>query len=81
MAKLKKYTLQHNKKTTKWDLTENSSGGVLKSFTKKENATAGGVLKKLVSDEGSSVRIRKTNGQIQEERTYPRAKDPRKSKG
>jgi hypothetical protein len=28
-----------------------------------------------------SVKIHKTNGQIQEERTYPRSADPRKSKG
>ena len=28
-----------------------------------------------------SVRIHKTNGQIGEERTYPRAADPRKAKG
>jgi Uncharacterized protein conserved in bacteria (DUF2188) len=28
-----------------------------------------------------SVRIHKVNGQIQEERTYPRRADPRRSKG
>ena len=28
-----------------------------------------------------SVRIHKTDGKIQEERTYPRAADPRRSKG
>jgi hypothetical protein len=28
-----------------------------------------------------SVRIHKENGQIQEERTYPRSADPRRSKG
>lgn len=28
-----------------------------------------------------SVRIHKENGRIQEERTYPRSADPRKSKG
>lgn len=28
-----------------------------------------------------SVRIHKVNGRIQEERTYPRAADPRRSKG
>ncbi len=28
-----------------------------------------------------SVRIHKENGQIQEERTYPRSKDPRGTKG
>jgi hypothetical protein len=29
----------------------------------------------------TSVRIHKVNGRIQEERTYPRAADPKKSKG
>lgn len=29
----------------------------------------------------TSLRIHKANGQIQEERTYPRSADPKKSKG
>ncbi len=29
----------------------------------------------------SSVKIHKTDGKIQEERTYPRSSDPRKTKG
>jgi hypothetical protein len=29
----------------------------------------------------TSVRIHKANGQIQEERTYPRSADPKQSKG
>lgn len=33
------------------------------------------------SSEPTSVRIHKANGQIQEERTYPRSADPRGSKG
>lgn len=33
------------------------------------------------SDEAVSVRIHKEDGSIQEERTYPRAADPRRSKG
>jgi hypothetical protein len=33
------------------------------------------------SSEPVSVRIHKTDGRIQEERTYPRAADPRSSKG
>jgi hypothetical protein len=33
------------------------------------------------SREPVSVRIHKTDGKIQEERTYPRAADPRSSKG
>lgn len=32
-------------------------------------------------DEAVSVRIHKEDGSIQEERTYPRAADPRRSKG
>lgn len=33
------------------------------------------------TDEPVSVRIHKENGRIQEERTYPRSADPKKSKG
>jgi len=43
-------------------------------------ATKGGVLEKTVGGKGS-IRIRKRNGKIQEERTYPRSADPRGSKG
>ena len=34
-----------------------------------------------LSNTGSSLKIHKINGQIQEERTYPRSADPKKSKG
>ncbi len=33
------------------------------------------------SKEPSSVKIHKTDGKIQEERTYPKSKDPKESKG
>jgi hypothetical protein len=33
------------------------------------------------SGQGMSVRIHKADGKIDEERTYPRASDPRRSKG
>jgi hypothetical protein len=45
----------------------------------KADATARGVLKKAVGGVGT-VRIHKENNRIQEERTYPRSRDP-KSKG
>ena len=35
----------------------------------------------LKSNEGGSLKIHKTNGRIQEERTYPKANDPSESKG
>jgi hypothetical protein len=38
------------------------------------------VLERAVGKTGS-VKIKKRNGKIQEERTYPRSADPRASKG
>ena len=39
------------------------------------------VAKKARRSRGTSLRIHKRNGQIQEERTYPQAADPVSSKG
>jgi Uncharacterized protein conserved in bacteria (DUF2188) len=49
---------------------------MVKTFASKAAATKGGVLEKAVSGMGP-VRIRKRDGKIQEERTYPRSMDPR----
>jgi hypothetical protein len=76
MANLPRFTLSHNDKTKKWDLKKEGSGDVVKSFATKAKATKGGVLEKAVGGRGS-VRIKKRNGKIQEERTYPRSADPR----
>jgi hypothetical protein len=80
MAKLPRFSLSQNEKTKKWELNTEGSGAVVKTFARKAAATKGGVLEKAVSGMGS-VRIRKRNGKIQEERTYPRSMDPRGSKG
>jgi hypothetical protein len=80
MAKLPRFSLSKNEKTKKWELKKEGSGAVVKTFASKAAATKGGVLEKAVSGMGS-VRIRKRNGKIQEERTYPRSMDPRGSKG
>jgi Uncharacterized protein conserved in bacteria (DUF2188) len=76
MAKLPRYSLAHNDKSKKWELKHEVTGGVVKTFTSKAKATKGGVLAKAVGGRGS-VRIRKRNGKIQEERTFPRSADPR----
>jgi hypothetical protein len=81
MAKLPKYTLKHNDKKGKWDLAKDGSGQVVHSFNKKETATKGGVLKRTVGPAGGSVKIQTKEGDYQEERTYPRSKDPKRSKG
>jgi hypothetical protein len=80
MAKLAKYTLSHNAKTKRWVLTNDSTGQTVKSFASKAGATKGGVLERAVGKSGS-VKIKKRNGRVQEERTYPRRRDPRAFKG
>jgi len=79
MAKLPKYTLTHNEKKDRWDLTQDKTDKTVKSFGTKAEATAGGVLQKAVGE--GSVKIQKMDGKFQEERTYPGSKDPKTSKG
>lgn len=78
--KLPKYTLDYNKKEDSWDLTNRTTKEVVKSFDTKDDATAGGALKNAIGGEGS-VQIKKMDGTIQEERTFPRSADPKQSKG
>ena len=80
MAKLAKYTLSHDAKTKRWVLREDKTGKKVRSIANKAAATKGGVLARTVKNWGS-VKIKKRNGRIQEERTYPRSADPRGSRG
>jgi hypothetical protein len=81
MAKLPKFTLTHNEKKDRWDLTKDGASRPAASFDTKSDATKGGALEKAVGKDGGSVKIQKVDGQFQEERTYPRAADPKKSPG
>lgn len=81
MAKLPKFTLELNEKTDRWELQKDKSGTVIRTFATKENATSRGVLKRSVGPEGGSVKIQKADGDYQEERTFPKSKDPSSSKG
>jgi hypothetical protein len=76
MARLPKFSLSHNEQRNKWELKREGTGEVIKRFKTKAAATKGGVLEKAVGKMGS-VKIKKRNGKIQEERTYPRSMDPR----
>jgi hypothetical protein len=80
MAKLPRYSLAHDDTKKRWVLKHEGTGQVVKTFATKAAATKGGILERAVSGKGS-VRIRKRNGKIQEERTYPRSADPGSSKG
>jgi uncharacterized protein DUF2188 len=81
MARLPKFTLSHDQKRDDWKLQGDASNRVVKRFGTKADATAGGVLKKAVGSDGGSVRIEKLRGGYQKERTFPRSRDPRRSKG
>lgn len=81
MAKLPKYTLSHDKKKDEWKLTNDKTDKVVKTFENKSDATAGGVLKNILGDDGGSVKIKKMDNKFQEERTYPKEDDPTESKG
>lgn len=79
--KLPKYTLTYDEKKSDWKLQQDKTHKTVKTFNTKEAATSGGVLRKAVGKEGGSVKIQKTDGHFQEERTYPKNADPKKSKG
>lgn len=81
MTKLPKYTLDFNEKKDKWELTNDKTNKIVKSFKNKGDAIAGGVLREILGEDGGSVKIQKENGKIQEERTYPKSKDPAESEG
>jgi len=80
MARLPKFTLAYDKSQDVWQL-RNGSKQVVESFGTKTEALKGGVLEKSMGSVGGSVQIRKQDGTIQEERTYPSSADPKKSPG
>lgn len=82
MGKLPKYTLAFDHKKDDWKLQNDKSNRIIKHFSTKERATKGGVLNRALGQSGGSVKIEyKEKSGYQEERTFPRSADPRKSKG
>jgi hypothetical protein len=80
-GKLPSYHLTRDKKRGGWQLEKDGSDRARARFDTKAEALKGGTLAGAVGKEGGSVKIHKQNGRIQQERTYPRSKDPRSSKG
>ena len=81
MSKLPKFSLTKDTKRNDWKLVDDQTDMVKKRFDTKAEATQGGMLKKALGPTGGSVRIKKENGRIQEERTFPRKEDPKSSPG
>jgi hypothetical protein len=67
------------KKDTGW-VAESGGQTVAKAPTKEAAVKKTAAVAKA-SPEAVTVKIHKTDGRIQEERTYPRSADPKKSKG
>jgi hypothetical protein len=80
-ARLRKVTLWRNTATKQWILTVDGRRRTIGSFVTKEAATRSGTLKRALGRRGGSVRIRAADGRFQEERTLPRSRDPRRSRG
>ena len=81
MPRLPTYTLSFDRTKNDWKLEHDASDRIVRRFETKEDATARGVLKSAVGGNGGSVRIEKKQGGYDEERTFPRNRDPRKSPG
>lgn len=79
--KLPKFTLDFDKKRENWRLTNDATDKVVKTFRTKEEVTKGGALEMAVGAGGGSVKVKTQDDKYQEERTYPRSADPKKSPG
>ncbi len=78
---LPRYHLTRDQAKGDWKLQKEGAERATRRFETKSEATAGGVLESAVGEAGGSVRIHLENGRIQEERTYPRSRDPKESPG
>jgi len=70
MGSSRRFTLTHNETTNTWDLKNDDSDKLVRSFDTKEAATRAGVLEKALGKKGGSVTIRKKGGVFEEERRY-----------
>lgn len=81
MENLTPFTLSFDQQKEDWALRNDNTGRTVRRFDTKDDATKGGALKDAIGSQGGSVRIHKVNGRYDEERTFPRSRDPRSSKG
>lgn len=81
MTKLPKYTLSFDQQKQDWKLQKDGADRATKRFDTKADATAGGALSDAIGKGGGSVRIEKKHGGYEEERTFPRSRDPKETPG
>jgi hypothetical protein len=73
------YHITFDKDKSIWQLKKEGGARSLKKAETKSGIMT--IMKDYMSNKKGSVKIHKKDGKIQEERTYPRSADPRKSKG
>jgi hypothetical protein len=78
MPRRKTYTVSKSKDGG-WEATESGGGVVATGDRKREIVRA--AAKMARQQDSASLRIQRADGRIQEERTYPRRSDPRRTKG
>lgn len=70
----------HIKKTEKlWELVKEGAQRASKAASTKAEITE--IASEFLQGKTASLKIHKEDGTIQEERTFPRSADPRKTKG
>jgi hypothetical protein len=74
---LDRYDLVHQDDS--WKLEKHGAERAIRNFETKEDAME--FSTDYVKEHSGSLRIHKQGGQFQEERTYPRKDDPRRSPG
>lgn len=67
----RKYSLRFDILREKWILKNDMSEKIVRIFDTKEDATRAGVLRKALGRQGGTVKVRKNNGVLEEERTFP----------
>lgn len=72
-------TYELYKEGDQWKLASQGAERAIKVFSTKEEGMD--FSTDFVAQRGGSLKIKKENGHIQEERTYPRTADPSKSPG
>ncbi|HEY0012330.1 MAG TPA: DUF2188 domain-containing protein [Allosphingosinicella sp.] len=80
-APLPRFTLSFDRDLKNWKLVSDLFGRVVTRFATKEDATRGGTLEGALPNGVGTVRIHSLDGRFEEERTFPRSRDPERSPG
>ncbi|MEX1002191.1 MAG: DUF2188 domain-containing protein [Crocinitomicaceae bacterium] len=73
------YFLQNN--GSDWELKKEGNSKASKTFKDMNKTEATQAAAQFMKNHSGSLKIRKLDGKFEEERTYPKSKDPKKSKG